>query len=170
MEYLEAFLDLNSPSWYIDADSSNANSNSVYIYVENQTLKFYTEDDNGEMASYEINLVERKSKSKTLLKFYQKFASYELVEDIPIVNLLFSEALPIWLMLACMALCIIKKQKNKLIVFIPALLLWLTYLLGPLSCMRYVLPMYALYPLFMGMAISPDITEADENISTLQGE
>ena len=32
--------------------------------------------------------------------------------------------------------------------FLPVMLLWMTYLLGPVSNFRYIYPMVILYPLF----------------------
>ena len=79
--------------------------------------------------------------------------------DKPVIRVIFGINTPIWLMLICMVLLIVKRDYRIIIVFMPSLLLWATYLLGPVSYFRYVYPIIVLYPLFIFMTLHKDINE-----------
>jgi hypothetical protein len=154
-DYIDAFLDLDSPSWYIDADSANADSNEVYIHTMMTCYTFEAYED-GQMQLYYYSFFERDSKLPWLFNWYEKFAGYDSVENIPLVSNLFSEATPIWIMLFCITLLLVKKKKKFILAFAPSILLWLTYLLGPVIYIRYMLPFIMLYPVYLVIALQPD--------------
>lgn len=139
-DYINAFLNLNIPSWYIDSKTIDPYSKRAYI-----------EDNIYESYHY---VVKRKSKLKKGLKFYSNIANYSYIENIPIINKICSIYMPIWFLLFTMLVCIIKKMKDKILVLLPPLLLWFTYLLGPVSCFRYMIPIFMLYPLFIFIIFS----------------
>lgn len=149
VEYIRAFLDLNIPYWYPLADTIDPYADRVYI-----------ETDIGP-SPYQF---ERESKIPWLLDIYENIANYSLIDKL-IIRIPFAINTPIWLMLAGILLIIVKKEYNKIMVFMPSLLLWATYLLGPVSNFRYIFPIFALYPLFIGIVLHGDSTfeEPDKN-------
>jgi hypothetical protein len=156
LEYLDEFLDLNCMSWYIDVNSTNMRSNSESISTKMETLNFIEIDENGETQLVSWEVISRNSKLPGLLKYYDKFATYEPVVDIPLVNNIFSEATPIWVILLSITICLVRKKKKLILALLPSLLLWMTYLLGPVVAIRYMLPFVCLYPLYISICFQPD--------------
>lgn len=136
-EYISAFLNLNLPYWYIDADTRDAYSGRIYIET-------YILDSS--VTKYDIT---RDSKIPWLYNIYEKFAGYYAIEDIPIVSNFFSISLPIWVLLLSWLVPVVKKKKECLYIVLPSIYYWLTFLLGPVSNFRYVFPIVALYPLYL---------------------
>lgn len=147
-DYIIAFLNLNIPYWYIEADSIDKYSNRAYIetYIAN--------DDN-----YKI---ERNSKLPKLYNFYENVASYSFFSKIPIVSNVFSIATPIWIMLFCLICLILKRKYRYLLSLLIPVLLWATYLLGPVSNFRYILPFIMMYPFLMYLILGKN-DEANVN-------
>ena len=141
IKYLRAFLNLNIPYWYPFADTIDPYANRVYI-----------ETNIGE-CPYQF---ERDSKIPWLLNIYEGFANYSYL-DKPVIRILFSINTPIWLMLLGIVLLIVKRSYKKIVIFMPALLLWCTYLLGPVSNFRYIYPIFVLYPFFIGIILHKEI-------------
>ena len=56
-----------------------------------------------------------------------------------------------------------KKQYNQILLVIPSLLLWLTYILGPVSNFRYVWPLFMLYPMYIYLILSNNIKEDEKS-------
>lgn len=143
-EYIIAFMDLNLPYWFIDADSVDTYSQRRYIETSAVSNNYYT--------------INRNSKLPWLYNCYEKAADYSIFRKILIVSNIFSIATPIWAILFT-GLCLIFKRKYKqLLVLLPPALLWATYLLGPVSNFRYVLPFTMLYPLFLLLIFNKENT------------
>ncbi len=134
-EYVSSFLSLNIPYWYIDADTYDAYSKNTYIETFMKGNEYY----------YPV----RNSKFSWLLDKLEKFASYEYMENVPFISNIFSLATPIWLIIFAIFISIYKKNRKNIIVLMPPILLWLTYIAGPVSIFRYIFPLFCLYPLFI---------------------
>ena len=145
-KYVRAFLNLNIPFWYPLAST-----------VDPFSDRFYIETDIG-ICAYQF---ERDSKIPFLMDFYEKIGDFSAL-DKPIIRVLFGINTPIWVMLIGILLLLVKKDYKKIIVFMPALLLWATYLLGPVSYFRYVYPNFVLYALFIAIVLHKDVEENED--------
>lgn len=141
-EYIVSFLNLNIPYWYPDANSVDAYARRSYIETTIPT---------NPMTEY---VVIRDGKIPMLYEQYEKVASFERFKTLPIVSNIFSLSFPIWFLIFGTLIQIIKKEKKTLVVFLPALLLWCTFMLGPVSNLRYLLPIIAMYPLYFTILFS----------------
>lgn len=131
--YISSFLSLNIPYWYPDANTIDNYSKRIYIETDNKKNKYH--------------YVERNSKLPYLYKQYEKVANYSAFENVPIISNIFSITTPIWIVLFIMFLLIYKKRYKYILITIFLILFWFTYLLGPVSNFRYILPIFSLYPL-----------------------
>lgn len=148
--YISAFLSLNLPYWYPDACSIDSFSQRQYIETGIYGSDFYT--------------FERQSKLPTLLSFYEKVANYDAFKNIPILSNIFSISTPIWVMLCSLFVVLLKKKKEGIIILALPLLFWLTYLAGPVSNLRYVFPLFVLYPLFFVLILDTDSVLRNQEI------
>ncbi|MDO4989001.1 MAG: DUF6020 family protein [Eubacteriales bacterium] len=139
--YLCAFLDLNLPYWYPDAATVDYWSGRAYIEVENTGTDAFS--------------VERDSRLPRLLRFYDSVADFSAFENRPLLNTLFSIATPVWLLLFCAAVLGWKKRWSLLLPLSLPFFLWATYMAGPVSNFRYVEPLFAMYPVWISMALQP---------------
>ena len=131
-ECIVSFLDLNIPLWYQNSSSIDEYSNRDYI----------------EINIFE-NVFNRDSKLPALKQYYENIANYSYFAKIPNIINIFSISTPFWLMLFCLMKTIYKKESKNIIVVLLMLLLWSTYLLGPVSNCRYMLPFMTMYPLLI---------------------
>lgn len=134
-EYISAFLSLNIPYWYPDANSVDSYSKRIYIETN---IRFLYD-------------TKRDSKIPILLDFYERIANYEIIDNIPFISMLFSISFPIWILLFSAMVLLEKGLKNELLVLYPLILLWLTYMLGPVSNLRYIFPIFVTYPILLAM-------------------
>ncbi len=138
-DYISAFFNLNIPYWYPDAETIDPYAERLYL----------------ETGIYENNnyFFERNSKMPRLYEFYERFANYEIQRKYYILECIYNIHLPIWLMLMTIFVAILKKQYKSILVILPLILLWLTYLLGPVSNFRYIVPIYVLYPMMIYLMV-----------------
>ena len=141
-EYITAFLNLNLPYWYIDAPSLDSYSNRMYIetYIYSPSVTDYD--------------VARDSKLPWLYEKYEVFANFYAIQKIPVISHIFSISLPIWILLFTCTILIAKKRKRCIYVILPHICYWLTFLLGPVSNLRYIFPIIAIYPLYVALIIN----------------
>ncbi len=134
--YMDAFLSLNIPFWYLETDWIDPYSEreyiETYIYTESYTF-------------------ERNSIFPKLYELYETVAEGNVFEKLHIISYLFSINTPIWILLFTILYLLAKKDNKKVSVPIMYLLLWLTYLAGPVSCLRYIFPIMLPYPIFLWM-------------------
>ena len=90
--------------------------------------------------------VKRASLIPGLLWRYQKVAGYTDLQKNPFFACLLSISLPLWVLLFTGLAMIVRKKSIFLLVLTPAVLYYLTFLLGPVSNCRYVFPLMLLYP------------------------
>lgn len=134
-EYINEALDLNISYWYQFSSLQDPVSKRSMIETYN----------------YGYNDEYRDSKIPFLYDYYESIANYELLNKTPFISWIYSLALPIRLLLFLLMYYL--KQKDKLVslVLLPLLTLWLTYIVGPVSSFRYILPMIMLYPLLIAL-------------------
>lgn len=136
-DYISSFLTLNISYWYIDAKTKDPVSK--YEYIENG------------MKHVDEYPIERTSVTPFLQPYYDDVSNYSLFEKIPFINTLFSVSFPVWVLLFSFVIMLYKKMYTESMVFMPMILLWMTYLLGPVSIFRYVFPIFVCYPLFVAL-------------------
>lgn len=133
--YVRAFLALNLPYWYTDMESVKE-----YIETDNYSGDYFIERTNWLPGAFE---------------FYENVADKEAAfMNLPILKLLFSISMPIWIWLFFVLSMLKKGQKQKVVAILPGLLLWMTYLLGPVSNFRYIAPLIMAWPIWFILAVS----------------
>ncbi len=150
VEYVEAFLNLNLPYWYPDACSTDAISKKAYIETHIMDTSEY---------GYQVV---RDSKLPWLLEKLEKVANYEAFRTKPVIANLFSISTPIWVLLVSGLVLLIKRRKDMLLPLFPALGLWLTFMLGPVSNFRYMYPIIVLYPLYAALILQTNKIAKEE--------
>lgn len=145
VEYVNAFLTLNLPYWYQNADPIDKFSQREYIEIGMDVCDYYP--------------IYADSKLPELRGFYEKVSNYEAFRKIPVLAQIFSLSMPIWLILFTIVSLWAKKAWRKIIVVIPALCLWITYMAGPVSNFRYIFPIFILYPLMLGLITEKTMCE-----------
>jgi hypothetical protein len=149
-QYVDAFLSLNLPYWY--PDSATVDGYSHVRYIETGLC---------ELAQYPLTL---QSKLPGLYKLYEKVASFEAFQDIPVAATVFSITTPLWLMLLCLFVLVQKKKTQQVILLLPGLFLWLTFMAGPVSNFRYIFPIFCLYPIYMALMFDNKTVLSDDSV------
>ena len=98
-------------------------------------------------------------KIKFIYDFYKLFEDSNFVTKNPITSLLFSPGVFFYLFVIMFAYAIDRKMMVYLPVFVLLFALWLTYLLGPVALVRYVIWLFGIVPLYFVM-----VYEKEENI------
>ena len=88
------------------------------------------------------------SQLSPLLEYYKLFNDSYFVTQNPISSLLFAPGTFFCLFAVMFGYAIDKKRKDFISVFIFILMLWATYLLGPLAMVRYAIYLYGIVPLY----------------------
>lgn len=138
LRYLDAFLALNLPYWYPDADTIDRYSQRDYIETRIGT------------DAYE------ESKAPKLLALYEQVADFSAFSGKPVWETLFSITTPLWLMLFCLFAGLCGRNKKRAVTVMAGILLWLTYIAGPVSNFRYIFAMFLAYPLYLMIALNPE--------------
>lgn len=148
-EYIDSLLSLNLGYWYPDSVHPDEYSNRIYIET-------YVRDVN------EFK-VQRESFFPKLLEQYEKFASGTAMQELPIISLFFSIGFPVWFILSCILILSVKKKGKLKLIFMPALFMWLTFILGPVSNLRYIYYAIACYPIYMAIVLQPELVHEDKS-------
>lgn len=137
-EYFDAFLYLHIPFVYPDLN--------VVTYIETRN-----DGDDG-VDGYSI---EQRNELSKVRKYYEIFAgiSDDNAQSHPIIHMLFSIHWPFWILLVCLISLMRIPVRRYLVCLLPSVLLWGTYLVGPLCNYRYIYPMVVLYPLYFTLIV-----------------
>lgn len=151
--YAEAFLMLNVGSWYPD-DLSHSR-----IYRDTSGLyKGYLQTDEYDFSEYGVKSFDPLPKVKAFVNKYMRYNEYQ---KYPIITQLLNTATPLWLILLACAALIARRMSRFLVVPAGVLALWLSYLFGPCTLARYMLPLFCLAPALMILAfLIPDKQKA----------
>lgn len=146
--YAEAFLLLNIGSWYPD-DLSHST-----IYHPTGVFKGYLQTDEYDFGEYGVKRFNPLPVVKNLVN---KFCRYNEYQKYPIVTVLFCTATPLWVIFFACALLISRKMTRYLLPVSGTMVIWISYLLGPCTLARYMLPLFCLAPVLLILAFSiPD--------------
>jgi len=133
--YLDAFASLNLGYWYPDAVTPDPYSQRIYIET----------DIRGNAGFFQPS---RQSIFPRLLEFYEAFAGGRFMQKLPFFSLLFSIGVPVWVLIIGLMSCLAKRLNRLAAVFLPALILWLGHLAGPVANLRYIYTLTIAYPLY----------------------
>ncbi|MBQ7784717.1 MAG: hypothetical protein IJ381_01020 [Clostridia bacterium] len=147
--YTEAFLLLNIGSWYPD-DTTHAS-----IYQPYGLDKGYLQTDEYDLSEHGIG---KYNPLPMVRLFYDRLCRRNIYLKYPVIAQLFAAATPLWCILfACFTL-VARKQTRLAIAASGALALWLSYLFGPCTLARYMLPLFCLAPAMLIGAFSHSTT------------
>ena len=96
-------------------------------------------------------------KIKPLFDFYKLFEDSDFVTKNPITSLFFAPGTFFYIFAIMFAYIIERKQKEYMPIFVFMFALWLTFLLGPVALVRYIMYFYAIIPLYFVMIYKPEI-------------
>lgn len=133
-EYAQAFLTLNLPYWYPEM-------NSVREYIETDN---YSQD-------YPVI---RKNLLPSVYHWYEEISENRAKwMTLPVFRQLYSIGMPIWILLFFLIRFIVLKKRAFVCGIMPAIFLWLTYLMGPVSSFRYIEPLLLTYPVWVALSL-----------------
>ncbi len=96
------------------------------------------------------------TKLNPVFDFYKLFESSDFVTKNPITSLFFSPGTFFYFFIIMFAYAIDRKKKAYIPSFFLIFALWLTYLLGPVALVRYVIFLYGMVPLYLGLVYEQD--------------
>ena len=139
--YAEAFLMLNQGLWYPD-DLSHAS-----IYQDTHwTPMGYLQTNYYDMTVYNIH---SSSLLPSLTELVEKIVAQNSYQKYPLISILFCTATPLWIILFCCAMLIAGKKTRYTSVAFGVFALTISYLFGPCTLPRYVLPTFCLAPVLL---------------------
>lgn len=133
-EYVKAFLSLNLPYWYPEMESVRE-----YIETDNYSQDYPVKRLNLLPAVY--GWYEEVSENQAGWMHFFGFKQ------------LYSIGMPIWILLFYEIWFLVKKRKAAYLAMLPGILLWMTYLLGPVSSFRYIEPLMLTYPIWFELGL-----------------
>ena len=141
--YLNAWWLTSYGYWYPDAviNVYGGTQRYTFQYGESSYFGFETEPPG-----------ERDSKLPFLEKFYKDISLELFQQRLPAVSMLFSPGFLFWCYSFFMGYYLWKKEWNKILPFSLILLVWLTVILGPTYLIRYVLILWLIAPLYIGLS------------------
>ena len=106
-DYINAFIDLNLPYWYLQSSTIDEHSKREYLEV-------YVYD-------HDKYSFQRKNNSKILYSFYSDIANFTFFEKNIILKILNSISLPIYFIVFTLVTIIYKKKYRYIIITLPSL-------------------------------------------------
>ena len=144
--YAEAFLMLNIGSWYPD-DLSHTT-----IYRDTSgLLKGYLQTDEYDFSEYGVKSFNPLPKVKNFVNRYMRLNEYQ---KYPIITQLLCTATPLWVILFSVFSLIAQRRGRFALSASGVLVLWLSYLFGPCTLARYMLPLFCLAPAMLIAALA----------------
>ena len=144
--YAEAFLMLNIGSWYPD----DLTHTRVYLDASG-ILKGYLQTDEYDFKEYGVEI---QHPLPRLSNFINRICRLNEYQKYPIITVLFCTATPLWVILFACAMLIARRKTRFLPVVSGVMVLWASYLFGPCTMVRYMLPLYCLAPALLTLAFS----------------
>ncbi|MGN0774197.1 MAG: DUF6020 family protein [Candidatus Ventricola sp.] len=144
--YAEAFLMLNIGSWYPD----DLTHTRVYLDASG-ILKGYLQTDEYDFKQYGVEI---QHPLPRLSNFINRICRLNEYQKYPIITVLFCTATPLWVILFACAMLIARRKTRFLPVVSGVMVLWASYLFGPCTMVRYMLPLYCLAPALLTLAFS----------------
>ena len=139
---IEAFLCNSYGYWYPEAKGMVIS----YDFVDTENNKSNFIDEEGKQKAKEEIKYEKSPVVKiSLIENIKKGIDNR---SIPVVSLLFSIGLFVWMVIIVLGYVIYKKEYKYLIAYIPIIALWLTTLASPVACeFRYIYSLFTCFPI-----------------------
>ena len=135
--YLNAWLLTSYGFWYPDAVIDVYRGNTVFTYTYEDSSYF----------GFETELPGTRDSKIPLLNEWFRRLSLELFQQkVPVVSMLFSPGFLFLVYLSGLLFLMRRKQYKTVLAFLPAILNWLTVILGPTYLVRYVLIFWLALP------------------------
>ena len=143
--YVEAFLMLNQGLWYPD-DLSHASIYQSQFWVPMGYLQtsFY------DMTDYNIH---SHSFLPKLAQLIDRICAQNRYQKYPLISILFCTATPLWITLFCCTMLIARKKTRYISIVFGVLGVSISYLFGPCTLPRYVLPTFCLAPVLLALTL-----------------
>lgn len=142
--YAEAFLLLNIGSWYPD-DLSHSR-----VYRDSSgLLKGYLQTDEYTFEEYGVEIADPLPAVRAFVNRICRFNEYQ---KYPVITVLLCTATPLWVILFACALLIARKKTRMILSTSGVLAVWASYLFGPCTLTRYMLPLFCLAPVLLILA------------------
>ena len=142
-DYIKSFLNINIPYWFLNAQFPDCYSKREYIETWNNldTQNFP-----------EFKVLERQNFLKPLNNYYESFAGFnnKIMRMFPF-SIYFSLSFPFLSLVICLYLSLRQKTYADINIYFLCLLLFATYILGPVSNFRYVYTFYLTLPFYLGI-------------------
>ncbi|MGN0777250.1 MAG: DUF6020 family protein [Candidatus Ventricola sp.] len=142
--YAEAFLMLNVGSWYPD----DLTHSRIYRDTSGQ-LKGYLQTDEYDFKEYGVEISYPLPK---LSHFVNRICRLNEYQKYPVITVLFCTATPLWVILFSCAMLIARRRTRFLPAVSGVMVLWVSYLFGPCTLPRYMLPLYCMAPVLLILA------------------
>lgn len=141
--YISNFFEY--PKTYIDAF---LNSTSGYFFLGRTVGPGGYKTDEFRMSTKKMTY----HKDEWRIGFMQNVDKiYEIIQKIPIINLIYVMAAYVWIPIYALVYILAKKEKNKFIPLIPALIMIAFLLVSPVNNnRRYVFPLFYVTPMIIG--------------------
>lgn len=138
--YVRAFLTLNLPYWYPEMDS-------VREYIETDN---YSQD----------YPVQRAEVLPRVYDWYENISENEAAwMHWPVFRQLYAIGMPVWILLFFGIWFYTNKRSLAGTAMLLCVVLWMTYLPGPVSCFRYIEPLLLTYPLWFILSVERENAE-----------
>lgn len=144
--YLNAWLLTSYGFWYPDAVIDVYRGNTVFTYTYEDSSYFGFETELPGIRDSKIPLLNEWFRRLSLELFQQK---------VPVISMLFSPGFLFQIYLAGLLFLLRRKQYKTVLAFLPAILNWLTVILGPTYLVRYVLIFWLALPV-LAYVVSPE--------------
>lgn len=134
--YVQAFLNHTYGYFYPDKKEAGTGEDiGVFQIAESPyfDIKFSVESDAG----------------RNFLESYAR-----LVKQLPIIGMLYSTGLHVWILMGCVFYLTAKRERRELMLYIPGICVFLVCIISPVNaCVRYMLPVMILLPLHLGWLV-----------------
>ncbi|MBE6903312.1 MAG: hypothetical protein E7480_01745 [Ruminococcaceae bacterium] len=145
--YIDAFARITIGYWYPDMNYRDPQAYHPYWeYYPTGVLEKYDENKF-------LLLKQTPIAFKDLHEKYYKLAYENSYQKTPVISMLFSSALPLWMLIIYIAMCVYYKKYKHFVPISFALGLVLTLLLGPVVLYRYLYPFCIICPILLASAI-----------------
>ncbi len=131
------------PKEYVD--SFIENTYGLFYMWPRYVLYSYGQE--GYTVIHPMQPAESNSKLPALFKFYEQFENGRVVQKDGYISWIFAPATYLYALIVTLIYAVKRKKWELCIPFVFIVLLWMTFLLGPVSMVRYMLFLYILAPL-----------------------
>lgn len=155
MSYIDAWARLSIGLWYPDMNYNDYAAVHPYWEYDNTSIEFREQGYTVVERTVPVSL-------KWLNQWFTKLTNDSMYKEVPVISMLFSSAMPFWLLLLGIGYCVVQRMYRLLIPGAAMFLLWLTMMLGPVVLFRYVYPLMVCIPVFWGTILSTEYNKIVE--------